>query len=144
VEVEEYAGDPGLLGKPTVQKQAKISKTSNLIQDGKAVSAQDVRKVIAEELGVDVDELNDDIALVDYGVDSLMLLTISGRLAEDHGLVMDLAGLDEDVSISQLCTKMGLEKPQPVPIIPPRMREAKVSAVNMPPGSGKAWVDKRP
>ncbi|KAI1438414.1 polyketide synthase [Xylaria sp. CBS 124048] len=63
---------------PAVNK--KLSKPSVLSQ---------VMDIIAKETGVSHDELADNIAFADLGVDSLMGLTISGRLREELELSID-------------------------------------------------------
>ncbi|KAK8056490.1 Beta-ketoacyl synthase [Apiospora rasikravindrae] len=63
---------------PAVNK--KLSKTSVVAQ---------VMEIVAKETGVSHDELADNIAFSDLGVDSLMGLTISGRLREELELNVD-------------------------------------------------------
>ncbi|KAI0017704.1 polyketide synthase [Xylariomycetidae sp. FL0641] len=63
---------------PAVNK--KLSKTSVVAQ---------VMDIVAKETGVSHDELADNIAFADLGVDSLMGLTISGRLREELELNID-------------------------------------------------------
>ncbi|GAP83149.2 putative polyketide synthase [Rosellinia necatrix] len=63
---------------PAVNK--KLTKRSVVI---------DVMDIVAKETGVSHDELADNIAFADLGVDSLMGLTISGRLREELELNVD-------------------------------------------------------
>lgn len=63
---------------PAVNK--KLTKGSIVIQ---------VMDIVAKETGVGHDELADNIAFADLGVDSLMGLTISGRLREELELNVD-------------------------------------------------------
>ncbi|CAJ2502602.1 Uu.00g099960.m01.CDS01 [Anthostomella pinea] len=63
---------------PAVNK--KLAKPSVIIQ---------VMNIVAKETGVSHDELADNIAFSDLGVDSLMGLTISGRLREELELSID-------------------------------------------------------
>ncbi|KAF2966958.1 hypothetical protein GQX73_g6613 [Xylaria multiplex] len=63
---------------PAVNK--KLSKRSVVVQ---------VMDIVAKETGVSHDELADNIAFADLGVDSLMGLTISGRLREELELNVD-------------------------------------------------------
>lgn len=58
----------------------KLSKTSVVAQ---------VMDIVAKETGVGHDELADNIAFADLGVDSLMGLTISGRVREELELSID-------------------------------------------------------
>ncbi|CAI4215230.1 unnamed protein product [Parascedosporium putredinis] len=54
---------------------------------GSVVAA--VLDILAKEVGVSEDELADNIAFTDLGVDSLMSLTVSGRIKEDLDLDID-------------------------------------------------------
>lgn len=54
---------------------------------GSVVAA--VLDILAKEVGVSEDELADNIAFTDLGVDSLMSLTVSGRIKEDLELDID-------------------------------------------------------
>ncbi|KAI8953477.1 polyketide synthase [Xylaria longipes] len=63
---------------PAVNK--KLTKRSVVVQ---------VMDIVAKETGVSHDELADNIAFADLGVDSLMGLTISGRLREELELNVD-------------------------------------------------------
>ncbi len=48
-----------------------------------------VMDILAKEVGVSDDELADNIAFTDLGVDSLMSLTVSGRIREELDLDLD-------------------------------------------------------
>jgi acyl carrier protein len=50
-----------------------------------------VRKIIIEEVGLEEEDLEDDLDFADVGIDSLMSLTILGRLREN--LEVDLGGM---------------------------------------------------
>ncbi|KEZ40717.1 Conidial yellow pigment biosynthesis polyketide synthase [Scedosporium apiospermum] len=65
---------------------ANIS-TVNAKLAGSVVTA--VLDILAKEIGVTEDELADNIAFTDFGVDSLMSLTVSGRLREELELDID-------------------------------------------------------
>jgi naphtho-gamma-pyrone polyketide synthase len=45
--------------------------------------------ILAEEVGLSASELTDDLNFADYGVDSLLSLTVTGRYREDMGLDLD-------------------------------------------------------
>ena len=77
---------------PKVAKAAPAS-TDNIVQ---ALS------IIATEVGVDVAELADPIPLTDLGVDSLMTLTIAGRLREELELEIDNDAMAEMPTIGDL------------------------------------------
>ncbi|KAK5628580.1 hypothetical protein RRF57_004295 [Xylaria bambusicola] len=73
---------------PAVNK--KLTKRSVVVQ---------VMDVIAKETGVTHDELADNIAFSDLGVDSLMGLTISGRLREELELDIDSHSFNDHATI---------------------------------------------
>ncbi|KAI1345073.1 polyketide synthase [Xylariaceae sp. FL0016] len=73
---------------PAVNK--KLSKTSVVVQ---------VMDIVAKETGVGHDELADNIAFSDLGVDSLMGLTISGRLREELELNIDSHAFNDHATI---------------------------------------------
>ncbi|KAH9900317.1 polyketide synthase [Xylariomycetidae sp. FL2044] len=72
----------------TVNK--KLTKTSVTVQ---------VMDIVAKETGVSHDELDDNIAFSDLGVDSLMGLTISGRLREELELDVDSHAFNDHATI---------------------------------------------
>ncbi|CAG8047796.1 hypothetical protein PENNAL_c0037G01203 [Penicillium nalgiovense] len=45
--------------------------------------------ILAEEVGLSMSEMTDDLNFADYGVDSLLSLTVTGRYREDMGLDLD-------------------------------------------------------
>ncbi|KAJ5469957.1 hypothetical protein N7530_007314 [Penicillium desertorum] len=45
--------------------------------------------ILAEEVGLSASEMTDDLNFADYGVDSLLSLTVTGRYREDMGLDLD-------------------------------------------------------
>ncbi|KAI8633749.1 polyketide synthase [Xylariaceae sp. FL1651] len=73
---------------PAVNK--KLTKTSLVIE---------VMDIVAKETGVSHDELADNIAFADLGVDSLMGLTISGRLREELELNVDSHAFNDHSTI---------------------------------------------
>ncbi|KAK7739171.1 Type I Iterative PKS [Cytospora paraplurivora] len=72
-------------------KVRKVLTPSNISQVNRkliSVTSQ-VMDILAKEVGVSHDELADNIAFADLGVDSLMGLTVSGRIREDLDLNVD-------------------------------------------------------
>ncbi|KAJ5749143.1 uncharacterized protein N7511_010839 [Penicillium nucicola] len=82
-----------------------------------------LRQVISEETQVAMDELKSHTCLADIGVDSLLGLTISGRLQEllqveiPGSMLMELETVQE--LEEELYNVMGLEKPQAKPSVSP-------------------------
>jgi len=77
----------------TSSKDKKQVTTSNLKVVNKTLAkssvVEQVMDIISKETGVGHDELDNNIAFADLGVDSLMSLTISGRLREELELSID-------------------------------------------------------
>lgn len=70
------------------------------------------RKLVAEEMGVDVSEITDDLDLTDIGMDSLMSLTILGSMREQTGRDLPADFLTVNVTIKDIETALGM-RPQP-------------------------------
>lgn len=75
--------------KPALKKETKIVTKTNISKVNVRLSVtSEILDILAKEVGVTHDELADNIAFTDLGVDSLMSLTVSGRIRED--LELDL------------------------------------------------------
>lgn len=76
---------------PKPVKEKKILTPSNIGQVNKKLTSviSQVMEILVKEVGVSEDELADNIAFADLGVDSLMGLTVSGRIREDLDLDID-------------------------------------------------------
>ncbi|KAI2483367.1 hypothetical protein Ptr902_05684 [Pyrenophora tritici-repentis] len=71
------------------------------------------RKLVAEEMGVDVSEITDDLDLTDIGMDSLMSLTILGSMREATGIDLPADFLTVNVTIKDIETALDMRpKPQ--------------------------------
>ncbi|KAF2851195.1 polyketide synthase-like protein [Plenodomus tracheiphilus IPT5] len=77
-----------------------------------AGEASVARKLVAEEMGVDVSEITDDLDLTDIGMDSLMSLTILGSMREQTGRDLPADFLADNVTIKDIETALGM-RPQP-------------------------------
>jgi iterative type I PKS product template protein len=84
-------------------------KISSVIVEGEASVA---RKLVADEMGVDVSEITDDLDLTDIGMDSLMSLTILGSMREQTGRDLPADFLTVNVTIKDIETALGM-RPQP-------------------------------
>ncbi|KUJ15366.1 ketoacyl-synt-domain-containing protein [Mollisia scopiformis] len=71
-----------------------------------------IRSTIAEEMGVDLDEITDNTDLATMGMDSLMSLSILGALREKTGLAMQSDLLVNNTSIDQIELSLGLRSIQ--------------------------------
>ncbi|ROV93783.1 hypothetical protein VSDG_07022 [Cytospora chrysosperma] len=84
-----FASQPARNSAPA--KEKRVLTPSNIVQVNRkliSVTSQ-VMDILAKEVGVSHDELADNIAFADLGVDSLMGLTVSGRIREDLDLNID-------------------------------------------------------
>lgn len=71
------------------------------------------RKIVAEEMGVDVSEITDKLDLSEMGMDSLMSLTILGALREQTGIDLPSTFLTTNVTIEDIENELGM-RPKPV------------------------------
>ncbi|KAJ5398556.1 hypothetical protein N7465_009045 [Penicillium sp. CMV-2018d] len=69
---------------PTATKKASPSPKSGLPSLATRALA-----ILSEEVGLSASEMTDDLNFADYGVDSLLSLTVTGRYREDMGLELD-------------------------------------------------------
>ena len=85
-------------------------------------SMRQITSILAEEIGVEPEELNGDANLSEMGLDSLMSLTVLGKIRED--LDLDLSGefFIENQTLDDIETTLGL-KPKPAPAEPIRFPE---------------------
>jgi iterative type I PKS product template protein len=76
--------------KSSSKRETKIVTKTNISKVNVKLSVvSEILNILATEVGVTHDELADNIAFTDLGVDSLMSLTVSGRIRED--LELDLS-----------------------------------------------------
>lgn len=82
------AAAPNKTAAAAMKAKAKLVTPANLAKvNQKLVSVTtQVMDILAKEVGVSEDELADNIAFTDLGVDSLMALTVSGRIREELDL----------------------------------------------------------
>lgn len=66
--------------------------------------------ILAEEVGLSTSEMTDDLNFADYGVDSLLSLTVTGRYREDMGLDLESSVFVDSPTVSdfkRLLAQMG-------------------------------------
>nr|UXX20005.1 polyketide synthase [Lophiotrema sp.] len=85
------------------------------------------RKIVAEEMGVDVSEITDKLDLSEMGMDSLMSLTILGALREQTGIDLPSTFLVTNVTIEDIENELGMRPkpkaqaaPKPIAKAPPK------------------------
>ena len=94
---------------PSVSGNDEDVKSSPQVAEGEASVA---RKLVADEMGVDVSEITDDLDLTDIGMDSLMSLTILGSMREATGRDLPADFLTVNVTIKDIETALGM-RPKP-------------------------------
>ena len=89
--------------KPQRQRQAVMRKPVTTPAAQKIGGGfSEILETIASEVGVEVSELGDDVKISDVGVDSLLTISILGRLRPDTGLDLPSSLFIEYPSIAQL------------------------------------------
>ncbi|KAE8447936.1 hypothetical protein EG329_010008 [Mollisiaceae sp. DMI_Dod_QoI] len=87
--------------------------------DEKGSLGELIRATIAEEMGVDTEEIADTVDLSTLGMDSLMSLTILGRLREKTDLTLPGDLLVTNSNIRDIKRSLGIDAPAPVKVAPP-------------------------
>ncbi|RMZ77257.1 hypothetical protein DV738_g4532, partial [Chaetothyriales sp. CBS 135597] len=72
-----------------------------------------IRQVIAQEMEMDLDEITETTDLSNLGMDSLMALTVLGKLREDYAIDLDPSILADNPSLGHLRKALGLDVPKP-------------------------------
>ncbi|KAF2738000.1 polyketide synthase PksA [Polyplosphaeria fusca] len=85
------------------------------------------RKIVAEEMGVDLSEITDSLDLSELGMDSLMSLTILGALREQTGVDLPSTFLVTNVTIEDIENELGM-RPQPKAAPAPAKSASKAAA----------------
>jgi iterative type I PKS product template protein len=85
-----------------------VKPTAEVVEGEASVA----RKLVADEMGVDVSEITDDLDLTDIGMDSLMSLTILGSMREQTGRDLPADFLTVNVTIKDIETALGM-RPKP-------------------------------
>lgn len=93
---------------PSESGEVKITESFAVV-DGEASLA---RRIVAEEMGVDVSEITDKLDLSEMGMDSLMSLTILGRLREETNIDLPSEFLTTNVTIEDIENELGM-RPKP-------------------------------
>ena len=84
-----------------VTTETQVTKTVTATRPTISVTAT-VLGILADEIGIDIDELADPHAFADLGVDSLMSLSISGRMREELELDVNSTLFNDYPTIGQL------------------------------------------
>jgi iterative type I PKS product template protein len=91
------------------EDEVDVKGSAQVVETGPSIA----RKLVADEMGVDVSEITDDLDLTDIGMDSLMSLTILGSMREATGLDLPADFLTVNVTIKDIETALDMRpKPQ--------------------------------
>ena len=69
-----------------------------------------LKSIIAEEAGIDFEELNPDISFADLGIDSLLSITISGRVQDELGLNLLSSSFSEFLNLNEIIDHFALSE----------------------------------
>lgn len=83
IEVPRVPGEPPVVGKLT-RSRSQVGAVSKVVHENAAMTA--LLDAIVQAIGVTIDQLTDDTDFADLGLDSLMSLTILGKVREDLSL----------------------------------------------------------
>ncbi|EMF09017.1 ketoacyl-synt-domain-containing protein [Sphaerulina musiva SO2202] len=103
---------PSIMGKP-----APDSPTRDSLAEVGDVSI--ARHVVAQEMGVDIEEITDDADLSELGMDSLMSLTILGELREKTNVDLPSTFLSTNPTMADIENALGM-RPAPKTAAAPR------------------------
>ncbi|KAB5547400.1 putative polyketide synthase [Coniochaeta sp. 2T2.1] len=92
---------------PAARAPPPAATKPNKMDEG-SVKFQQLVKVITSEIGVTPDQLPEDALFADFGVDSLMTLTIIGSIRESTGLDVPASLLEEYPTLGSLREYLGL------------------------------------
>ncbi|KIW13453.1 hypothetical protein PV08_08641 [Exophiala spinifera] len=123
------AGEPGKSAAVEAVAQAPTASSNG----GDMIET--IRVVIAQEMEMDLAEITETTDLSNLGMDSLMALTVLGKLREDHEIDLDPTILADNPSLGHLRKALGLEKQKaPAPPAPkPEVKQNIIVAPAAPP-----------
>ncbi|OAP61532.1 hypothetical protein AYL99_03735 [Fonsecaea erecta] len=100
---------------PGEAKSAAVEAVAQPPSAGGSDMIETIRQVIAQEMEMDLAEITETTDLSNLGMDSLMALTVLGKLREDHDIDLDPTILADNPSLGHLRKALGLEKPKVAP-----------------------------
>ena len=122
-ESEEGSVESGITTPETVdlppKEQQGRSEAVDAIATAPAAGGADmietIRVVIAQEMEMDLEEIVETTDLSNLGMDSLMALTVLGKLREEHDIDLDPTILADNPTLGHLRKALGLDKPVSAP-----------------------------
>ena len=118
---EEGTVESGITTPETVELPPKSEQARSLAVESVAAAPaaggsdmiETIRTVIAQEMEMELDEIVETTDLSNLGMDSLMALTVLGKLREDHDIDLDPTILADNPTLGHLRKALGLDKPAP-------------------------------
>jgi iterative type I PKS product template protein len=124
------------------QKSAAVEAVAQAPSPAPATDGADmietIRQVIAQEMEMDLDEITETTDLSNLGMDSLMALTVLGKLREEYDIDLDPSILADNPSLGHLRKALGLDAPKPAPA--PAQKHEVAAKVTVAPAAPKVEV----
>ena len=111
--------------KPTVSKSVAVEAVAQAPTSDGPDMIETIRQVIAQEMEMDLDEITETTDLSNLGMDSLMALTVLGKLREEYEIDLDPSILADNPSLGHLRKALGLDRPKPAP---PQAQKSEIRA----------------
>lgn len=97
---------------PTKQSEGRSVAVEAVAQAPGGDMIETIRVVIAQEMEMELEEITETTDLSNLGMDSLMALTVLGKLREEHEIDLDPTILADNPSLGHLRKALGLDKPK--------------------------------
>ncbi|KAK4933935.1 polyketide synthase [Elasticomyces elasticus] len=105
-------------------RSAAVEAVATAPSAGGSDMIETIRKVICQEMEMELEEIVESTDLSNLGMDSLMALTVLGKLREDHDLDLDPTILADNPTLGHLRQALGLDKPAVAPKAVPAPTES--------------------
>jgi iterative type I PKS product template protein len=123
---DEFAEKPRDVSQAAVQAASTMAPST---EGGDLIET--IRTTIAEEMGMDLEEITETTDLSNMGMDSLMALTVLGKLREEYEIDLDPTILADNPSLGHLRKALGLDKPKPAPASKGKSEVVKLAPVSV-------------
>jgi len=127
---------------PTKQTDGRSAAVEAVAQAPGGDMIETIRVVIAQEMEMELEEITETTDLSNLGMDSLMALTVLGKLREEHEIDLDPTILADNPSLGHLRKALGLDKPKvaaPPPAAPKVAAPTPAPSHSAPPSGGHTF-----
>ena len=93
---------------PISESQSKLFKPTPVHTSVPSTIVTRLKAIIAEEAGIDITELNADISFADFGIDSLLSITVASRVQEELNLNMTSSSFSDFPTLNDLINHYAL------------------------------------